>query len=640
MHKFSDICGGRYFLIPENQRGFSWTKDQVYDIIADLTLAGTQSHYMGPLIVSRTEKSDFQDDDLTTTAEFILEDGQQRLTTLFLFANELRKSMETRSVHLVHSEQLSNFVFLKHKGVFPRLRNRLQILDNYFSFILTGLPSEPAERIPSMGSLDEVKDCIAEFVVSLGDIDLLTWKQRICNQALFVWVDLATAGVNRYLTFDAINSRGLPLSEFDKIKNFCMLVCSARGMKTIDIAAHWYKALVQLESFGVNSRANEADFIAELYSSYHNKSVSHREVHSAFVAKYRGLLTDSDALLEADLSHFVGLWETYASSFGFLTCRNRQKDYGTLCSVDAGNWLNRLDNMNLSTITRPILAASHLKFTKDEFCEVAKACEIYTFRVHAVIRRRKDANSPKIIELANSIIMGGIDIKDVLRRICQWLNVLAPLKNVVNELADGKPKYAHDPMVAGWSHCYYFLYEYELSVSPVGVSPIAYVSNKELAKNQQEHILPQQHRDNGWWQDHWPDTYQAEKYKHRLGNLVLTVDNLALGRKSISEKIKEHPPAHCYTHPNATNSEKRIPLFTDGNMWQSSNILKREYEMVKFAVARWGLGCSNDNGEVLLSDEFHDVGHTSIVVESVVTLDEEESSILAGDDADDDDNMI
>jgi hypothetical protein len=74
-----------------------------------------------------------------------------------------------------------------------------------------------------MKALDEVHRQISNFVDGLSVHELLNWKAKISNQALFVWVDLASAGVNRYLTFDAINSRGLPLSEFDKIKNFCML---------------------------------------------------------------------------------------------------------------------------------------------------------------------------------------------------------------------------------------------------------------------------------------------------------------------------------------------------------------------------------------------------------------------------------
>lgn len=603
MYKFADICGGRFFLIPDNQRGFSWGARQVDDVIADLKLADTQSHYMGPLIVNRTKSPDFQDDELNTTAEFILEDGQQRLTTLFIFANEIRRHMVARGIHAVHSQQLESYVHLKHKGQKLRLQNEQQVLQNYLSYILTGSPAPPAERVPAMEALDQVQRHIDSFVSRLGDQELLVWKQRVCNQALFVWVDLATAGVNRYLTFDAINSRGLPLSEFDKIKNFCMLLCNIRGL-TIDVAASWYKALSQLERFGTSSRTHEADFIAELYSSYHNKTVSHRDVHSAFVDKYRSLLTSGDAALEADLLHFINLWEPYAKSFGFVSSKKRSTHYGTMCSVGAGSWLDRLDNMDLPTISRPLLVAAHLKYDPDGFCTTAHLCETYTFRVHAVIRKRKDANATKIIELANEILRGGKEVGHVFQKICAWLKVHAPLSKVIAELADGRPKYAFDPNVPGWLYCYYFLYEYEISVSPAGVAPLPYGTSKEVVKNQQEHILPQQHRDQGWWESNWPDASKADKYKHRLGNLVLTTNNNELARKPLPEKLSSPAPTYCYKHPNATNSEKRIQNFTDGQSWEAKNILVREVEMLEFAAKRWSVGCVADEQEVQLPDDY------------------------------------
>lgn len=616
MNKFADICGGRYFIIPDNQRGFSWGAKQVDDLVADLLLADTQAHYMGPLIVSRTSRADFQDDELTTTAEFILEDGQQRLTTLFIFANEIRKRMVARGIYSVHSEQLKDFIILKHQGSKLRLQNSQATLQDYFSYIIVGTPAKPVSRVPAMNALDEVQERIDQIADSMSDGELLAWKHRICNQTLFVWVDLATAGVNRYLTFDAINSRGLPLSEFDKIKNFCILVCSVRPpLNQFPVAEHWYQALVQLQRFGTDSRANEADFIAEIFSSYHNKTVSHRDVHGAFVTKYRALLSGSDAVLEADLSHFVSLWEPYASSFGFVSGRNRQVNYGIMCSRDAGSWLDRLDNMELPTISRPILVACHLKLNHADFGRVVRACEIYTFRVHAVRRRRKDANASKIVEVANEILRGGKVLGHVLRRICQWLKYLAPLTAVVAELADGKPKYAFDPTVSGWSHCYYFLYEYELSVSPTGVAPLPYATSREVVKNQQEHILPQQHRDAGWWEASWPDASLADRFKHRFGNLVITVDNLALGRKSIAEKLNSPSPTHCFSHSNATNSEKRISQFTNGASWGVDNILKRELELLTFAANRWSLGCIDDHVPINIPSEFLAVGGMPLVVD-------------------------
>ena len=162
MDKFAQICGGKYFVIPANQRGFSWGKRQVEDLIADLLLAGGKAHYLGPLIVSRTQEADFQDDERTTTVQFTLEDGQQRLTTLFIFANEIRKLMTAKGIHPLQAAELEKFVFLSHNGKQLRLQNEQTTLQEYFRYILLGEPAPSAARVPSMNFIDEAKSEIQQ----------------------------------------------------------------------------------------------------------------------------------------------------------------------------------------------------------------------------------------------------------------------------------------------------------------------------------------------------------------------------------------------------------------------------------------------------------------------------------------------
>jgi len=69
MIKFSDICDGKYYVIPENQRGFRRGASQGKDLIENLELANTQSRYMGPLIISQTSLNGFQDDRYRSTLE-------------------------------------------------------------------------------------------------------------------------------------------------------------------------------------------------------------------------------------------------------------------------------------------------------------------------------------------------------------------------------------------------------------------------------------------------------------------------------------------------------------------------------------------------------------------------------------------
>jgi hypothetical protein len=215
------------------------------------------------------------------------------------------------------------------------------------------------------------------------------------------------------------------------------------------------------------------------------------------------------------------------------------------------------------------------------------------------------------------------------------------MQSVISRLANGEPKYAHDPLLPGWQHCYYFLYEYEVKVSPTGTAPLPYATSENVAKNTQEHILPQEHRDGDWWESEWPDRAEADQYKHRLGNLVLTSNNNALGRKRIALKLTAPAPEYCYTHINATNSEKRIANFTSGDHWRPTHILKRELEMVRVASERWSIPCVNDGGTFSLPIEFRrEIGVESIDVNHPVYVDAPDivgpsSQVQSGDDAED-----
>nr|WP_312295487.1 DUF262 domain-containing HNH endonuclease family protein [Brevundimonas diminuta] len=601
MNPFQTLFQGKQYVIPENQRGFSWTAREFSNLTDDLVLADGHAHYMGPLIVSRTD--DFVlDEAYETIVEYTLEDGQQRLTSLIILVNEIRLRMIELGDGGGHVGELTKLLFFQKNGYQRRIRNTNPGLDQYLSYILTDAPQPPANRTPPMAAMDRVRAAAKSFVAGLDVAQLAIWKGRVLNQAKFILVDLKTENINRYLAFDAINSRGLALSEFDKIKNFCILVASSR---TIDVKpdAAWYDAIGHLDAFELTSRNDEAAFITELYNSFHNVSVGQAGVHDAFVERYKPLLAGADAVLENDFLSFVNFWEPYARSFSFIASKSRRSKYGELCTAVAGGWLDRLDNMDLATILRPILAASHLRMNQADFESIARICEIYTFRVYGVIQARKDRNAARHVALANEVLRINKPAPEIISKICELVSANAPLSRVLSKLSNGEPKYAYDSRMPGWNQCYYFLYEYEIGHSPPGVTPLPWASSKDRKVITQEHILPQGHRDSGWWESHWPDEAKADKFKHRLGNLALTANNAALGRKSIADKLNG-PGKHYFNAAQATNSEKRVGNFTDGVSWTQDEILAREFEQLEFAAKRWSVPCCSDNGVIVLPDVF------------------------------------
>lgn len=78
--------------IPDYQRGYAWEREQVQDFIDDLTLleAGRE-HYTGTIVLLNAGDP-VVDDDSNSLAPAEVVDGQQRITTICLLLNEIRRA--------------------------------------------------------------------------------------------------------------------------------------------------------------------------------------------------------------------------------------------------------------------------------------------------------------------------------------------------------------------------------------------------------------------------------------------------------------------------------------------------------------------------------------------------------------------
>ncbi|EPL3704358.1 DUF262 domain-containing protein [Morganella morganii] len=603
MISLEKMFGSRVYIIPKNQRGYSWTPKEIDDLFSDLDLMGDQSHYLGTVIC--TKCGDFTDEiDKTPTYRFILEDGQQRLTTFLLIITELRRRfLEIDERETVESDGLNRLITYKKGSISIRIENQNISLDECLKHHIIGHPSLPGVLTPPMKCLQRAKDHIASIVnkIEIRD-DLIELRNKVCKQVQIIDVDLASARIDRYLTFDAINSRGLPLTEFDKIKNFCILISDKRKLD-ISPDDKWYAAISNLEKFGVSSRNIENSFMAELYSVYHGVNTSNNDVHDSFVKEYRTLLEGENAQKERSFKGFIDYWASYSEAFGFINSKNKEYYYNRLCTKGAGQWLDSIDNLGLQGVTKKILTVAFLASLSDsdktDFEKVCRVCEIYTFRMHALYRYRVDKNSKVILNIANQVLKNNKDSNYIISELGKLLNSSATLKSSISRLMSGELNYKN------WNgYLYYFLYEYEVSISASGVQRTPWARSDEEKDNSIEHILPQEHRDSDWWEKHWPNQLIADKYVNRIGNLVLTKGNSYLGRKAIDKKISDPECEYSYTHKKATNSEKNIPDYTDGSSWKELNILKRELDLVKFAIDRWSIPFKEDEGLIEVPETY------------------------------------
>lgn len=88
---------------------------------------------------------------------------------------------------------------------------------------------------------------------------------------------------------------------------------------------------------------------------------------------------------------------------------------------------------------------------------------------------------------------------------------------------------------------------------------------------------------------------------HSLGNLVLTYDNSAYGRKCFKEKKGRHlaadmPPVKCYAQA-PLRQEQRLALYSE---WTPETITARQRELAEWAIRRWSVQSPND---AVIADE-------------------------------------
>ena len=94
-HGLDDLSKGKIWLIPKNQRGYSWGSTQINELFSDLELLlRNKHHFLGPIITTRVEENSFYDSRSQHTHLYTIEDGQQRLTTFLIMIHNLKLRFE------------------------------------------------------------------------------------------------------------------------------------------------------------------------------------------------------------------------------------------------------------------------------------------------------------------------------------------------------------------------------------------------------------------------------------------------------------------------------------------------------------------------------------------------------------------
>jgi len=219
---------GRLFRIPQYQRTYSWQRRQRQDLFQDIRriwVAGKErSHFMATIVGLRREKRT-----IMTKEHQVIEvvDGQQRITTLILLLKAIAKAIDrSESVGENVGRELDATLVKDDKATLLLLQTNHDISHYFADYLRTGNhpPSESADTLADRELLLAMADC-ERFVA--------TWRgagnaledlvSLLKNRLTFVFHEIGDEALV-YTVFEVLNSRGLDVSWFDRLKSVLMAI--------------------------------------------------------------------------------------------------------------------------------------------------------------------------------------------------------------------------------------------------------------------------------------------------------------------------------------------------------------------------------------------------------------------------------
>ena len=351
--KYMDGASKR-FVIPVYQRNYDWKMEHCKQLYADLIKEIRQerkSHFFGSIVSVQNENG--------TMEEFLIIDGQQRLTTVSLLLLAIYHLLQEKTV-VSQDRQLSDKILKKYLiDEYEPEEKRIKlkpIKNDQKAFGI--LFEKDEEHIPDSNLTINYQYFYERIQGSELTIDELF--DAICRLEI-INISLSHED-NPQLIFESLNSTGLDLSEGDKIRNYILM-----GLKT-ELQNKYYEKywnrIEELTNYDVSS------FIRDYLSIKQQSTPNINGVYAAFKRYVEdGSGDDVERLLEELLD--------YGKRYAILLRANSADQRLNGCIYR----LNRLS----TSVTRPFfLEALRMretgKLTADELYEVFQITESYICR--------------------------------------------------------------------------------------------------------------------------------------------------------------------------------------------------------------------------------------------------------------------
>lgn len=385
-----------YFVVPKYQRDYAWEQDQVDDFCDDLhTIAtakhsDTLSHFFGAIVLIEGKR-------VGERSECEVVDGQQRLTTFFLFIAALRDAFRalaesTRSKDVTKTAtqaatQLENerLTFSRHVGGVYEQFDRMKPSGadrEYFKALLDGVSMEPQRE--SHIRLSKAHSSLADMIARRKKgqpkaelVRLHTFVERLDTACHMLTLISSTQGVG-YDLFSVLNDRGLTLSNGNLLRSDSLSLLEGHPAQQSTVEKIWDDVLS-------DPPGHTDDYIASYYSANRGQRASAKELfrdfRDAFLKRRPVRVTPTTA---RQLAKTLADFKSSVHTLRLL--REGEWPYDQLAQPatewDTSHLRVLVENLGHTNCMPLLLAARKLK--QRHFSEIVRSIELFVFRYKSI----------------------------------------------------------------------------------------------------------------------------------------------------------------------------------------------------------------------------------------------------------------
>ncbi|QOW47693.1 MULTISPECIES: DUF262 domain-containing protein [Acinetobacter] len=623
LYTLPEIFEGKFFYIPDYQRGYAWDDKQIEELLKDvehlLLDATAVRHFTGTLVLSQV---------LNKPNHYNIVDGQQRLTTLVTFLKCIT-SFSNKSV-----KEILNLKYIKRGDIGNEsyvFKLNVDTCKFFEKVILADgnlenapITLESHERL--FNARNKIHKWLSDKITSGIDIEkILDVLEDRLGFLVYSPIEDAETGI----MFEVINNRGKQLSELEKVKNYliyCSIKLSALSLRD-EITDHWSDILLALNNAKKTSPGEESSFLRYCLVVFFKMNKTDSQ-YGYDVLKSR--IKIDECLKSLDKKHAVIKKLQDFISFLKLSAKWYEHLYApNYIGLDKAiqPLIENIRAQNVHASIMPLFLALVLK-NKGEGAVLERHLELLeklNFRIYIAnnMTFRKDTGQGDLYQYASKYYHDNLLNHYIAEENRQIGNI-----NLINDdqaleylLVDFTQRHARDSWFKesfrldpknpfdfyGWRGIRYFLMNYESSLQPnktINIDKI--LKSRSSGKTNDylsvEHLWAKENRNLEGQNCREVDRYQ----KRRLGNFVLlelrlniqgSDDDVWIKADRYLDGFEQEAPTDLYHVRLAGKSvrknvkamsdvKKTINYYSD---FYSEIIDDQEERYIKFAMQRWSL---------------------------------------------------